>query len=107
MNLKTRWTFIARAEGKNFDPEDHVYFDFSDEEIGVTSEDIIADPATALLAALDAAKALGLPKGSHRSGCFQVQCEHGIFSEAKGVRFNPKFPERITFNTWEQLELMV
>lgn len=62
---------------------------------------------TPLADALAAAHAAGLPKGTHRSGCFEVQCDEGIWAQQDGNRIDLSTPRRAaktTFKTWEQLE---
>jgi len=61
---------------------------------------------TTLGEALTAARAAGLPKGSHRSGCFEVQSGLGIFQSTHefGTRIDPARACTFTFRTWAQLE---
>lgn len=57
---------------------------------------------------LATATAAGLPRGSSRSGCFEVQTDLGIFAHHDGaVRargFGRLDPARAVFNTWEELD---
>jgi hypothetical protein len=55
------------------------------------------DPATAL----NEARLLGLPKGSARCGCFEIQSDLGIWShnQDKPLRFDR--PTEFTFTSWE------
>jgi hypothetical protein len=102
------WFFIARTEGKNFNQDDHVHYAFSAEEIGITAEDLEeAGPIEALRMALETAYSMGLPKGSHRSGCFQVQSEFGIWSQKNEKRIDLSTDKKaalVSFKTWEQME---
>ena len=44
---------------------------------------------------------LGLPKGSSRCGCFEIQTDAGIWSSSTGGRLSKA---NASFSTWEQLE---
>lgn len=62
----------------------------------------IAVPATASLAdILAAAYAQGMPKGSARAGCYEVQTDAGVWSSPTRGRLNPR---TAIFKTWDQLE---
>lgn len=43
----------------------------------------------------------GIPKGSGRGGCFELQTDEGIWSSPTNSRLNPS---TAIFKTWEQLE---
>lgn len=62
---------------------------------------------TKLQQALEAAWAAGMPRGSHRGGCFEVQCGEGLWQHVEGNRIDLSTPARaqkVRFRTWEQLE---
>lgn len=66
----------------------------------------LADETT-LPEALCAALAAGMSKGTHRSGCFEVQTDRGIWSQRDGNRIDLSTTRKValtTFKTWEQLE---
>ncbi len=56
--------------------------------------------------ALDAARNLGLfGTGSNRSGCFEVQCDRGIWTHVRGYRNLGKAKAAdIVFKTWDEME---
>lgn len=59
-------------------------------------------PADATLAdILAAAYAAGMPKGSARAGCYEVQTDAGVWSSPTRSRLNPN---TAVFKTWDQLE---
>lgn len=70
-------------------------------EVEVTTDATLADILTA-------ARAAGLPRGSSRSGCFEVQTDAGIFTHHNPAMAERGYgrldPARAIFNTWEQLE---
>ncbi len=88
----SRFDFIMRREGKNFDPE--AIYDFS---LALPAETTLAD-------ALTAAWAAGMSKGSQRSGCFQVQCDAGVWDHKnqKAIRLNRLADA--PFRSWEAIE---
>jgi hypothetical protein len=102
------WFFFQRCEGKNFDSENHVHYEFDALDVGITAEDLEeVGPIECLRLALEFAWASGMPKGSHRSGCFQVQSAFGIWRQVEGNRFDcstPRKAAKIQFKTWDQLE---
>ena len=51
-----------------------------------------------VMAILEAAWAAGLPKGSARAGCFEIQCDDGIWTSSNGKRLTPR---NTTFTPWE------
>ena len=61
---------------------------------------------TTLEDALSAARAAGMPKGSHRSGCFEVQSDLGIFQSTHdfGTKIDPARECTFSYKTWAQLE---
>lgn len=62
---------------------------------------VVLPHATTIEDAILAARAAGMPKGSSRSGCFEIQNDMGIWSSKTGGRINPK---TASFKTWEQIE---
>lgn len=58
---------------------------------------------TPLDAALSAARSAGLPKGSPRTGCFEVQCDEGLWRCDDGKRLDRPTAQP-HFTTWEDLE---
>jgi hypothetical protein len=75
---------------------------------GATSLRVTVPATATLVDILAAAYAAGLPKGSQRSGVFEVQTDLGIYTH-----HNPVFrergygrldPDKAIFQTWEQLE---
>lgn len=92
-----RWDFFYRHESQLHNPKD------------VPAECITLDlPADLSLGdALEAARAAGMPKGSHRTGCFEVQNDLGIYSQIDYNRIDLSAPAKaakVVFKTWEQLE---
>jgi hypothetical protein len=55
------------------------------------------DPAEALAQA----KTLGLPKGSHRRGCFEIQGDAGIWQHQDEKRIDFAQPQKIVFISWD------
>ena len=51
--------------------------------------------------AIEAAKAAGMPKGSMRSGCFEIQTPTGIWSHINERRIDVAKPNKIVFQPWE------
>ena len=56
--------------------------------------------------ALAAARSLGyFGKGTNRAGCYEVQCDRGIWTRARGRRNLNKARERdIVFQSWDDIE---
>ncbi len=84
-------TFFHRTESNRVDPRTQpaMPYDF----------DLPAElPAVELLAA---AYALGLPRGSSRCGCFEIQTDSGIWTSTTGGRINQRNSQ---FHTWDQIE---
>ena len=63
--------------------------------------DVEGDTVEELLAA---AQAQGMPKGSSRSGCFEIQCEAGIWQRRDGRQWGKLTSANAVLKTWEQLE---
>ncbi len=91
-----RWDFFDRPENKNFDPDN----------VRCVMLNIPADYT--LREALEYARATrNLGSGTHRSGCFEVQNDLGIFRQVDGNKIDLSTPAKaakVTFKTWEQLE---
>ena len=100
-----RFDFFFRAETSKASLKGMTYVEYWTERGSkMISVDLPAD--TTLAEAMIAGRAAGVPKGSHRSGCFQVQTDLGIYSSTHefGRRIDPNRPSTFTFSTWEQLE---
>lgn len=97
-----RFDFFDRPEGKNFDPDAERYLLL---DLPFSLEDFSAQPWIDILrVALTTAWKSGLSKGSFRSGCYQVQCDAGIFSHKNAKRIDLDKLHMVTFKTWEQLD---
>ncbi len=91
------WIFFYRAESNRFDPKSRPAY-----QLRLTLPD-----DTDLQNALDAARKAGAPKGSHRTGIFEVQTSRGIFYHEEENRIDLRTPRKaakVIFKTWEQLE---
>jgi len=100
-----RFDFFFRAETNTTNLKGRTYQQYwSEREAKCLMLDL--DAETTLEEALDTARAHGMPKGSHRSACFQIQTDLGIYDSTHefGVRINPHRPETFTFKTWAELE---
>lgn len=91
-----RWDFFYRHESNRVHPKSR------------PAECLILDlPAdTPLAEALQRAHAAGMPKGTHRSGCFEVQTDAGIYQQTDGNRIDLTTPRRAaktTYRTWEEM----
>ena len=91
-----RWDFFHRPEtGPN--PRDNDCYAYTFE----------LDADTSIEAAMAHAYANGLPRGSHRCGCVEVQNDRGIWSQKEGNRIDVSTPRKrakVIFRTWEELE---
>jgi hypothetical protein len=98
-----RFDFFYRAEGKNFSRDDERYLIC---EVDVDSGDFQGEGwmPKVLTLALEEAYANGMSKGSYRSGCFQIQCDLGIFNHVTQNKIDPQKPQLVTFKTWEQFD---
>ena len=63
--------------------------------------DVDCDPDRGIEDILKEAWSLGLPKGSARCGCVEIQTDDGIWSSSTNTRLNKR---NATFTTWEELE---
>lgn len=87
----TRADLFHHTEKRNFDREA-----FADRTFSITV------PADASLAAiLAAAYAAGMPKGSARAGCYEVQTDAGVWTSPTRSRLNPS---TAAFRTWAALD---
>ena len=101
--MKTeRYDFFYRTENKNFDPSNTFYM-------------ILELPAGLTVGqALEMARDAGitapqrpLAKGSHRSGCFEVQCDRGVWQHVDSKKIDVSTPRKaanVQWRTWEQIE---
>jgi hypothetical protein len=62
---------------------------------------VVVAKGASLAEILAAGYAAGLPKGSARGGCFELQTDDGIWSSPTGGRMNPK---TAIFKTWDELD---
>ncbi len=93
------WTFFFRHESNTHHPKSvpAVY-------IGVQ-----VPPLATLEAGLALARAEGMPRGTHRTGCFEVQTPHGIHQHVEENRIDLTTPgkrAKVVFKSWEELEAM-
>lgn len=86
-------TFFHRPESNRVDP--------SERPSRVFEFPIDCDPSRSISDILTDAWAMGLPKGSHRAGCFEIQTDDGIWQSSNGKRLNSK---NASFHTWNELE---
>lgn len=57
--------------------------------------------------AVETAIYFGMPIGSNRSGCYQVQSDAGIWEQVDGNRMDfstPRKAAKVEFKSWEQME---
>jgi hypothetical protein len=90
-----KWDFFHRAESKKPRAEMAIYV--------YTWEIDTQDLATALAHA----RSNGLPRGSFRAGCVEIQTDLGIYNQAEGNRIDLSTPARaakVIYKTWEQLD---
>lgn len=92
-----RYDFFFRAESNRHDPK----------ATPARSMTLDLPAGTTLADALVAARENGMPRGSHRTGCFEVQTDAGIYSQVDGNRIDlstPKRAAKTSFKTWKQLD---
>lgn len=58
-------------------------------------------PTRSAAEALQLAYANGLPKGSFRCGCFEIQSDEGIYSHKEDKRLDFNRPDKFTFTPWD------
>lgn len=94
-----RWDFFHKGERTNY-------------------EEAVAAPArcwtfdlpdgTTIAEAMTHAYANGLPRGSARLGCIEIQNDRGVYSREDGKRIDvstPRRADKVIFKTWEQIEV--
>lgn len=86
-------TFFHRPESNRVDPRTLPCRPFD--------LDVDCDPSRSILDILNDAWALGLPKGSARCGCIEIQTDAGIWSSTTGSRLNSR---NAVFHTWDELD---
>lgn len=91
------WDFFFRAESNRVDPRSLPAFSITLElAANMNLEDALA-----------AARAAGMPKGSYRTGCFEVQNDLGIWEHATASKIDlstPRKAAKVSFRTWDQVE---
>lgn len=97
--MTERYDFFWRAENNRVDPRTQPAKCFSLElPTGTDIEEAIA-----------AAREAGMPRGSHRCGCFEVQCERGVWAQVEGNRMDfttARKAAKVQFLTWEEMEAL-
>ena len=92
-----RWDFFHRPESNRRDPAEN--------QCKVYIFDLPEDME--LADALEHAYEAGMPRGSARAGCVEIQTDRGIYSHVNDKRIDVSTPRRaknVVFKTWEQLE---
>lgn len=92
-----KWDFLHRPESSTRDPRTNPCKPYRFE----------LPDGTTLADALAHAYANGLPRGSARCGCIEVQNDLGIYSHRLGNRIDLSTPRKaanVVFKTWEELE---
>ncbi len=95
MTTATRYDFFRRTERKAFTKNRPA--------LGITMQ---LPAGTTLAQALEAYYEAGNPKGSHRSGVFEVQTDEGIYEQVDGNRIDlstKRSAAKTIVRTWEQL----
>ena len=96
-NVTERHDFFFRAESNRVDPR----------TVPARTLSLELPRHTALADALTAALDAGMPKGSHRTGCFEVQTGQGIWQQTDGNRIDlttPRKAAKVEFTSWEELD---
>lgn len=89
-----RWTFFHRRESNSKDVKAQPCIPYELE--------LKAD--LTLEGALEAAHEEGMPQGSARGGCVEIQNDLGIYTTRSGRKFDPvRRPDDVVFKTWQQL----
>lgn len=95
---KGRWDFFFRAERRSGgEPKK--------QNARCVSIELPND--TELDEAIRLARAAGAPKGSHRTGIFEVQNDLGIWEHVDGNRIDlstPRKTAKVIFRTWDELD---
>jgi len=80
--MLVRWDFFHRTENRR-GPKP------IDAPGGHPCYSVDLDRDLTLAQALEQAYAAGVPRGSHRAGCFEVQSAKGIWTSPNGKRIDP------------------
>lgn len=92
-----RWDFFFRAESNRRDPK----------SVPAHYISLVLPDDLPLAEALEAARKAGMPKGSHRTGCFEVQSPLGIYSHVANARIDlstPRKAAKVRFLSWDAEE---
>jgi len=92
--VDTVWQFFFRRESNRHHPKDRPAVCV---QLNLPADTSLAD-------ALAAAYAAGMPRGSHRAGCFEVQCPTGIYQHVEGNRLDGAPATKVQFKTWDELD---
>lgn len=91
-----RWDFFYRAENRRLPlPEKEATYELP------------ANITTAQEALEYVWSKFMIPRGSQRSGCYQIQNDLGVWEQVNGKRMDfstPAKATKVTFKTWKQLE---
>ena len=91
------WTFFFRRENNRHHPK----------SVPAVYLNVDVPNGTTVEAGLALARAAGMPHGSHRAGCFEVQTDRGIHSQIDGNRMDFSTPTKrakVVFKSWKKLE---
>ncbi len=104
-----RWDFFVKTENKNFNPENEDEAGYYSFDIDFVSAECFEElnPLDILAEVLAHCYNNGMPRGSARAGCYEVQCDFGIFSHKNGARIDLTTARKrlnVVFKTWEQIE---
>ena len=86
--------FFRRESNKNFKPDQAVCVKF---ETDVKSESGTQEELDELL---KSAWAEGASMGTHRSGIFEIQTDHGIWQQINGKKLNASRMQLATYTEW-------
>jgi hypothetical protein len=95
-----RWDFFIRTETNHRTWAEH-------KERPANCYSLSFPTGTTLAAALEFARANGMPQGTHRSGCFEVQTPEGIYSHVNDCKIDLSTPAKaakVIFTTWAELD---
>ncbi len=90
----SNWSFFWKCESRHR----HPHAGESKELLLALADDL------SLVDALAAARAAGMPVGSHRAGCFEVQSPLGLYTHPAGNRIDPTKPHLYRYQTWAEWE---
>lgn len=94
-----RWDFFYRHENNRVNPKE-----LPAQYVTMYLPENVTHASDAMAIAIEEGLLL---KGSHRTGCFEIQNDLGIWSHVDGNRMDfstPRKAAKVTFKTWEQLE---